>query len=123
MSRRPIEDVIGTPNFGPLFMPPPAPVAQMPGAGQAARKAARPDASTSAAKRHILALLLEAHGPLTRSEMARLTGWPKDSCNGRVAEARNLPVGHEDRMVTDGSKGGESPVHLARKHSLTYSEG
>ena len=106
-----------------LFTPPPAPVAHVEGAGQSARKAARPDASTSAANRHTLALLLEAHGPLTRSEMARLTGWPKDSCNGRVAEARNLPVGHADRMLTDGRREGESLVHLARKHSLTFSEG
>ena len=99
------------------------PVAHLEGAGQKARKAARPGHATSAAKRHILALLLEAHGPLTRSEMARLTGWPKDSCNGRVAEARNLPAGHEDKMVTDGRREGESLVHLSRKHSLTFSEG
>ena len=100
-----------------------APVAHVEGSGQKARKAARPDAPTSAAKRHTLALLLEAHGPLTRSEMARHTGWPKDSCNGRVAEARNLPDGHEDKMLTDGRREGESLVHLARKHSLTFSEG
>lgn len=101
----------------------PVPSVVVEGSGQKARKAARPDAPTSAARRHILALLLEAHGPLTRSEMARLTGWPKDSCNGRVAEARNLPDGHEDKMLTDGSRGGESLVHLARRHSLTFSEG
>ena len=93
-----------------------APVAHLEGSGQKARKAARPAAPTSAVRRHILALLLEAHGPLTRSEMARLTGWPKDSCNGRVAEARNLPKGHEDQMYTMDSRGGESLVHLSRLH-------
>ena len=95
-----------------------APVAHVEGSGQKARKAARPDAPTSAARRHILALLLEAHGPLTRSEMAALTGWPKDSINGRVAEARALPDGHEDKMFTEGHKGGESLVHLARLRPL-----
>ena len=84
------------------------------GAGQAARKAARPGKATSAAKVHTLALLIEAHGPLTRSEMAERTGWKKDSCNGRVAEGRALPDGHEDKMLTDGHRGGESLVHLQR---------
>ena len=101
-----------------------APTVHLEGSGQKARKAARPGASTSAAKRHMLALLLEAHaGPMTRKEMAAATGWLRDTVNARVSEARNLPAGHEDKMVTDGRREGESLVHLSRKHSLTFSEG
>ena len=93
------------------------------GSGQKARKAARPGKATSAAKRHVLALLLEANGPMTRKEMAAATGWLRDSVNGRTREACLLPDGHEDKLLTDGHRGGESLVHLARKHSLTYAEG
>lgn len=94
---------------------PPLPPAHYPGAGQRCREDARTRAQpTSADRRHTLALLIEAHGPLTRQEMADHAGWPKDSVNGRVAEARQLPEGHEDRMVTEGSRDGQSLVHLCR---------
>ena len=105
----------------PMFSPVPSVVVE--GSGQKARKAARPGKATSAAKRHLIATVLEAHGPMTRSEIAARTGMGKDSVNGRVAEARALPDGHEDKLLTDGSRGGESLVHLARCHSLTYAEG
>ena len=105
----------------PMFSPVPSVVVE--GAGQSARKAARPGKATSAAKRHVLALLIEANGPMTRKEMAAATGWLRDSVNGRTREACLLPPSHEDRMLTDGKRGGESLVHLARCHSLTYAEG
>ena len=105
----------------PMFSPVPSVVVK--GAGQSARKAARPGKATSAAKRHVLALLLEANGPMTRKEMAAATGWLRDSVNGRTREACLLPDGHEDKLLTDGHRGGESLVHLARCHSLTYAEG
>ena len=101
----------------------PVPSVVVEGSGQKARKAARPGKATSAAKRHLIATVLEAFGPLTRSEIAARTGMGKDSVNGRVAEARALPDGHEDKLLTDGHRGGESLVHLARCHSLTYAEG
>ena len=101
----------------------PVPSVVVEGSGQKARKAARPGKATSAAKRHLIATVLEAHGPLTRSEISRAAGMPVNTVNARVSEARALPVGHEDRVVTDGRRNGESIVHLARCHSLTYAEG
>ena len=101
----------------------PAPVAQMPGAGQAARESARARQTqgTKNSAYRILAMALEGVGPSTRQELADITGMPVNTVNARISEMRART--DEYRVVTDGRRGSESICHLARKHSLTFSEG
>jgi hypothetical protein len=97
--------------------------AEMPGAGQQARRVARERVGpTSAEKVHLIALAIEAHGPMNRTEIHEVTGLKKDSVNGRVADGRGLPEGHEDRMDTEGSRNGQSLVHLFRLRPHSHEE-
>ena len=83
----------------------------MPGAGQVARQEARARQGLEASYRRI-ALALEGLGPMTRSEIAAATGIPVNGINPRISEMRARTDAY--RVVTDGRRGGESIVHLAR---------
>lgn len=94
------------------------------GAGQSARAEARAKAkrTTEDAYRRI-ALSLEGNGPQTRKELAESCGMGRDSINARAAELRDPKYDayhrYPDwRLVTDGRRGGESILHLARLRPL-----
>ena len=120
-------DIIGTARGAaegtPLFTPPPAPVAHVEGAGQGSRRIAR-ERQTQGTKNsayRVLSMALEGVGPSTRQELADITGMPVNTVNARISEMRART--DEYRVITDGRRGSESICHLARKHSLTFSEG
>lgn len=90
--------------------------AQMPGAGQLARREAR---ERSHAKRDAtyarLAQCLEAcPSGLTRKELAEVCALPTGTVNGRVSEMRAFPHEDERRVHTKGRRNGESVVILSR---------
>lgn len=88
--------------------------AQMPGAGQVARAEAREKVKhTKQDSYRQLAFALAHHGPSTRRELAMHAGMKVNTVNGRIAEMRDLPVGHEWRVITHGRRDGEGICHLA----------
>ena len=93
----------------------PVPSVVVEGSGQSARKAARERSQWSRPKCYrIIELELEAIGlrGLTRGELHRLTGIPMNTINPVVVEMRAFTDGR--RVVTEGKRGTESRVVLAR---------
>lgn len=98
----------------------------VPGAGQRARSAARARAASKRdEKMDLLATVLRAYGPCTRSQLAHHSGIPINSVNSLVVSMRALAVEDARAVVTVGTRGTESVVWLRsqRADGDTYTNG
>lgn len=110
----------------------PVATAVLRGAGQTARAEARERAShTTEDAYRTIALSLEGHGPQTRKELATTTGMNVNTINARISEMRDMclyrwrhtPEHEQYAVYTEGRRGGESIVHLARLAAAPTTEG